>query len=73
MATMTGKFLPGVPGSESRVCMAAGTVREVRSWSLPVPFTGRTPASVHNCEAGFDVFVEEQCAKFYADGVGRPC
>ena len=26
--------------------MAAGTVRDVRSWSLPVPFTGRTPASV---------------------------
>ena len=23
-------------------------------------------------EAGFDAFVEEQCAKFYADGVGRP-
>ena len=23
-------------------------------------------------EAGFDVFAEEQCAKFYADGVGRP-
>ena len=23
-------------------------------------------------EAGFDVFVEEQCPKFYADGVGRP-
>ena len=23
-------------------------------------------------EAGFDVFTEEQCAKFYADGVGRP-
>ena len=23
-------------------------------------------------EAGFDVFVEEQCAKFYADGIGRP-
>ena len=22
--------------------------------------------------AGFDAFVEEQCAKFYADGVGRP-
>ncbi len=23
-------------------------------------------------EAGFDAFVEAQCAKFYADGVGRP-
>ena len=23
-------------------------------------------------EAGFDAFVEEQCAKFDADGVGRP-
>ena len=23
-------------------------------------------------EAGFDAFAEEQCAKFYADGVGRP-
>ncbi len=23
-------------------------------------------------DAGFDAFVEEQCAKFYADGVGRP-
>ena len=23
-------------------------------------------------EAGFDAFVEEQCAKFYADGIGRP-
>ncbi len=23
-------------------------------------------------EAGFDAFVESQCAKFYADGVGRP-
>ena len=23
-------------------------------------------------EAGFDAFVEEECAKFYADGVGRP-
>ena len=23
-------------------------------------------------EAGLDAFVEEQCAKFYADGVGRP-
>ena len=23
-------------------------------------------------EAGFDAFVEERCAKFYADGVGRP-
>ena len=23
-------------------------------------------------EAGFDAFVEEQCTKFYADGVGRP-
>ena len=23
-------------------------------------------------EAGFDGFVEERCAKFYADGVGRP-
>ena len=23
-------------------------------------------------ESGFDAFVEEQCAKFYADGVGRP-
>ena len=23
-------------------------------------------------EAGFDAFVEEQCATFYADGVGRP-
>lgn len=23
-------------------------------------------------EAGFDAFVEEQCAKFYAEGVGRP-
>ena len=23
-------------------------------------------------KAGFDAFVEEQCAKFYADGVGRP-
>ena len=23
-------------------------------------------------EAGFDAFVEEQCAKFYADGVGWP-
>ena len=23
-------------------------------------------------EAGFDAFVEEQCPKFYADGVGRP-
>ena len=23
-------------------------------------------------EAGFDAFVEEQCAKFYADGVSRP-
>ena len=22
--------------------------------------------------AGFDAFVEEQCAKFYTDGVGRP-
>ena len=22
--------------------------------------------------AGFDAFAEEQCAKFYADGVGRP-
>ena len=23
-------------------------------------------------ETGFDAFVEGQCAKFYADGVGRP-
>ena len=23
-------------------------------------------------EAGFDAFVEAQCARFYADGVGRP-
>ena len=23
-------------------------------------------------EAGFDTVVEEQCAKFYADGIGRP-
>ena len=23
-------------------------------------------------EAGFDAFVEAQCASFYADGVGRP-
>ena len=23
-------------------------------------------------EAGFDAFVEAQCAKFYADGIGRP-
>ncbi|MDP7339788.1 MAG: transposase, partial [Vicinamibacterales bacterium] len=23
-------------------------------------------------DAGFDAFVEAQCAKFYADGVGRP-
>ena len=23
-------------------------------------------------DAGFDAFGEEQCAKFYADGVGRP-
>ena len=23
-------------------------------------------------DAGFDTFVEEQCATFYADGVGRP-
>ena len=23
-------------------------------------------------DAGFDAFVEDQCARFYADGVGRP-
>ena len=23
-------------------------------------------------DAGFDTFVEAQCARFYADGIGRP-
>ena len=23
-------------------------------------------------DAGFDIFVEAQCAQFYADGIGRP-
>ena len=34
------------------------------------PFYERLNRVLH--EAGVDAVVEEQCAKFYADGVGRP-
>ena len=43
--------------------------------SIPRPTLvshGNGQASPLLDEAGFDAFVEEQCAKFYADGVGRP-
>ena len=45
-------------GSRARICRAAHTFYERLNRPLD--------------DAGFDAFVEGQCAPFYADGVGRP-
>ena len=39
-------------------------------WSTGHPFYERLHGVLD--EAGFDGFVDAQCAPFYADGVGRP-